>query len=55
MIMNCDQLNEIHLGNGSFLWYESFELKNLPSLIFIQLNGGAFSKCQSIVFDSMND
>ena len=45
MIMNCDQLREIHIGVGSFYCYESFELKNLPSLISIQLDG----------YESMND
>ena len=55
VIMNCDQLNEIHFGNGSFFWYESFELKNLPSLISIQLDDFAFDNCRKIVFDSMND
>ena len=55
LIMNCDQLNEIHFGVKSFYWYESFELKNLPSLISIQLDSGAFYNCHVIVFDSMND
>ena len=55
VIMNCDQLNEIHFGNWSFSWYESFELKNLPSLISIQLDEYAFNKCHRIVLDSMND
>ena len=45
----------IHFGDHSFYWYESFELKNLPSLISIQLDYAAFFKCQRIVFDSMND
>ena len=55
VIKNCDQLNEIHFGKRSFYWYESFELKNLPSLISIQLDDYAFCWCQMIVFDSMND
>ena len=55
VIMNCDQLNEIHFGDWSFFWYESFELKNLPSLKSIQLDEYAFYKCHVIVFDSMND
>ena len=55
VIMNCDQLNEIHCGESSFEWYESFELKNLPSLISIQLDYRAFSDCYVIVLDSMND
>ena len=55
MIMNCNQLNEIHFGYQSFSWYESFELKNLPSLISIQLDSDAFIKSHRVVFDSMND
>ena len=55
LIMNCDQLSEIHIGGWSFFWYESFELKNLPSLISIQLDRHAFMKCHRIVFESMND
>ena len=55
VIMNCDQLSEIHIGFQSFCWYESFELKNLPSLISIQLDDKAFCKCYSVVFESMND
>jgi len=55
LIMNCDQLNEIHIGENSFYWYESFELKNLPSLISIQLDWHEFLYCHGIVFESMND
>ena len=55
LIMNCNQLNEINIEENSFKYYESFELKNLPSLISIQLDYGAFSNCQWIVFESMND
>ena len=55
VIMNCDQLRLIHMGEGSFYWYKSFELKNLPSLISIQLDRCAFCNCKWIVFDSMND
>ena len=55
VIMNCDQLNEINIGAKSFHCYESFELKNLPSLISIQLDDNAFRLCHSIVFESMND
>ena len=55
LIMNCDQLSEIHFGYQSFNYYESFELKNLPSLISIQLDGGAFFDFHSVVFESMND
>ena len=55
LIMNCDQLSEIHIEDWSFFWYESFELKNLPSLISIQLDNYAFCSCHLIVFESMND
>ena len=55
VIMNCDQLSEIHIGKHSFHWYESFECKNLPSLISIQLDNYAFCECHSIGFQSMND
>ena len=55
LIMNCDQLREIHIGPGSFQCYESLELKDLPSLTSIQLDRYAFNNCHSIVFESMND
>ena len=55
LIMNCDQLSDINIGDRSFRWYESFELKNLPSLMSIQLDYGVFCNCHSIVFDSTND
>ena len=55
VIMNCDQLRQIHIGEDSFYWYKSFELKNLPSLISIQLDHSTFKNCHWIVFDSMND
>ena len=53
--MNCDQLSELNIGEHSFVYHESFELKNLPSLISIQLDGEAFYACHLIEFDSMND
>ena len=55
LIMNCDQLSDIHFGCFSFRWYESFESKNLRSLISIQLDYGAFCICHWIEFDSMID
>ena len=55
VIMNCDQLSEINIGEHSFVYHESFELKNLPSLISIQLDNYAFCSCHLIVFESMND
>ena len=53
--MNCNQLSEVNIGYDSFYEYESFELKNLPSLISIQLDDEVFYRCHSIVLDSMND
>ena len=55
VIMNCDQLREIHIGEKSFELYESFELKNLPSLTTLEMGCASFLKCHLIVFDSMND
>ena len=55
LIMNCDQLSEICIGYNSFYWYESFECKNLPSLISIQLDKSVFYWCHGVVFDSLND
>ena len=56
LIMNCDQLSEIHIGYQSFYWwYESFELNNLFSLISIQLDKYVFYWCHRIVFESMNN
>jgi len=55
VIMNCDQLSEIHIEDWSFYWYESFECKNLPSLISIQLDKSVFYWCHGVVFDSLND
>ena len=47
-IMNCDQLNDIHIGRGSFCWYESFECKNLSSLISIQYRREIYSNSHSV-------
>ena len=55
LIMNCNELSEIHIGEKSFFDYESFELKNLPSLISIQLDDAVLFRCHSIVFESMKD
>ena len=55
IIMNCHQLEQIHIGYDSFYWYEIFELRNLPSLISIQLDDNAFHYCHSIAFESMSD
>ena len=55
LIMNCNQLNEINIEENSFKYYESFELKNLPSLISIQLDKSVFYRCHGVVFESIND
>ena len=55
LIMNCDQLREIHIGDSTLWWHQSFELKNLPFLISIQLDHWGFRRCHRIVFESMND
>ncbi|KAK8804636.1 hypothetical protein WA171_006604 [Blastocystis sp. BT1] len=55
LIMNCDHLIIICFGDYSFQCYESFELKNLPSLISIQLDRMVFWEFHSAVFKSMND
>ena len=55
LIMNCDRLRQIHIGYYSFFWYESFELKDLPSLISIQLDQYAVHYYHSVVFESIND
>ena len=55
LIMNCDRLSVIHIGDHSLYYYKSFELKNLPSLLSIQLDNDAFCFCHWIVFESMND
>ena len=55
LIMNCDGLREVEIGDWSFDYYEVFELKNLPSLHSIQMGYGAFWNCHSIVFESDND
>ena len=71
LIMNCDRLRELEIGEGSWqsqgIWersvygcnsfknYEVFELKNLPSLMSIQLGYSVFSGCHSIVFESEKD
>ena len=55
LIMNCARLRQIDIGKNSFYYYESFELKNLPSLISIQLDDNSFWKCHSVVFESMSN
>ena len=55
VIMNCDQLKLIHIGDKSFYWYESLELKNLPSFTTVEMGCVSFWKCHLIVFESMND
>ena len=68
LIRNCDQLKELVIGgnsstsmilwidhlcfNSTFKFYEVFELKNLPSLISVQLRYSVFLRCHSVVFES---
>ena len=53
-IMNCDRLREVQFDEYSFRLCQGLELKNLPSLISIQLKKKTFYKCQSITFESMD-
>ncbi|KAK8799341.1 hypothetical protein WA171_006086 [Blastocystis sp. BT1] len=53
LIMNCDRLSVIHIGDHSLYYYKSFELKNLPSLLSIQLDNDAFCFCHWIVFENL--
>ena len=52
VIMNGDQLSEIHIRESSFQWYESFELR-IFLLISIQLWSDAFHYWHSVIFESM--
>ena len=54
VIRNCDRLREVYIGMDSLVWYNSFELKNLPSLVSIVFCDWVFCNCQSMVFESMN-
>ena len=54
-IRNYNRLREIYIGMDSLMWYNSFELKDLPSLVSIVFCDWVFCNCQSIVFESMND
>ena len=55
LIMNCDQLKEIHITNNSFCYYESFVCKNLPSLLSLRLGANVLKYCHSVVIESSND
>ena len=55
LIMNCNELSEIHIGDRSFYWYESLELKNLPSLTVLEMGRASFCNCHWIVVESIND
>ena len=54
LIMNCDHLRELEIGDESFCWYEVFELKNLPSLISVKLGDGAFENIHLVTFNSIS-
>ena len=55
LIMICNELSEIHIGDRSFYWYESLELKNLPSLTVLEMGRASFCNCHWIVVESIND
>ena len=55
LLMNCARLRQIHIGKNSFFWYESFELKNLPSLTVLEMGRASFCNCHWIVVESIND
>ena len=71
LIMNCDRLRELEIGEGSWqsqgIWersvyscssfknYEVFELKNLPSLISFRCSQYIFYRCHSVVLESENE
>ena len=45
-ISNCESLESIQIGGGSFLYYSGgFELKNLPKLKSIELNTPGYYDC----------
>ncbi|KAK8802888.1 hypothetical protein WA171_006559 [Blastocystis sp. BT1] len=52
--MNCNELSEIHIGDRSFYWYESLELKNLPSLTVLEMGRASFCNCHWIVVENLN-
>ena len=52
VIMNCNELSEIHFGEESFFWFESFELKNLPSLTSFKGDGYNFCCIGKVTLES---
>ena len=55
LIMNCDGLREVEIGDWSFLYYEVIELKNLPSLSIFKGDGFNFRYIGKVSIESMND
>ena len=55
VIDELSKLKRIIIGRDSFKLCESFDLKNLPSLISIQLDQYAVHYYRSVVFESIND
>ena len=55
IIMDCDELKELEIGEDSFCWYEELELKNLSSLMSVQMGDSTFRNCNSAIFDSENN
>ena len=61
-ISEINQMNQISSSVESIMIQgrvgkeeKSFNLSNLPSLITFEMGCDTFLKCQSIVFESMND
>ena len=55
MIMNCESLRELEIGERSFVGFRIFGLRNLPSLISVNLADYLFFHCHSVVFEGEND
>ena len=41
-VLNCDELESIEIGMNSFVDYNEFELRNLPSLLSIDIDVNCF-------------
>ena len=55
VIMNCDKLKEIKIGDVSFEQYKEFVFKNLSSLQSMKIGFNSCRWYHSIVFESEND
>ena len=61
-VSTMDQMNHIDCSVESILIQggvgrqeKSFHLSNLPSLVTLEMGGGAFCFCHSVVFESLNN